>query len=65
MVDAVYKDVHPVILSRSHGVNVRSGEGLEEALEGAKIIIDTTIAPGMQYDQAAPFSPKLRKTCSA
>lgn len=56
VVNAASNDGHdPVILSRSHGVNVRNGEGLEEALEGAEIIIDTTNAPGMDHDQAAPF----------
>lgn len=40
-----------VIASRSHGVNVLTGEGLAEALQGAQVVVDVTNSPSFE-DQA-------------
>ncbi|HLI01990.1 MAG TPA: NAD(P)H-binding protein, partial [Acidimicrobiales bacterium] len=45
----------PVALSRSSGVDVRTGEGLDEALAGADVIVDVTNAGTTNGDKATAF----------
>jgi uncharacterized protein YbjT (DUF2867 family) len=44
-----------VVLSRSRGVDVRTGAGLDLALEGANAIVDVTNARGADREAAAAF----------
>ena len=47
---------HEVVqIARSKGVDVVSGEGLEEALAGAEIIIDTATGPSPDQEEATAF----------
>jgi uncharacterized protein YbjT (DUF2867 family) len=46
---------HVAPLSRSNGVDVISGEGLEEALAGVEIIVDTTTGPTPDEEEATAF----------
>ena len=46
-------DVTPI--SRSTGVDVVSGDGLEEALAGAEIIVDTATGPSPDQEEATAF----------
>lgn len=51
-----------VVLSRSHGVNVRTGEGLRDALSGVDAIVDVTNAPSIEYDDATAFFTDVAHT---
>ena len=44
-----------VVLSRSHGVDVRSGEGLADALKGADVVIDVTHPDTIEQRAATGF----------
>src|SRR5919198_595874 len=47
---------HEVVpISRSNGVDVISGEGLEEALDGVETIIDTATGPSPDEESATEF----------
>src|SRR3954467_4280869 len=48
-------DVMPI--ARSKGVDVVSGEGLDEALAGAETIIDAATGPSAGQEEAAGFFP--------
>lgn len=43
------------VLSPSHGVDVRSGEGLADALDGADVVIDVTNSKAFEQGPATQF----------
>jgi uncharacterized protein YbjT (DUF2867 family) len=57
-----------VVLSRSHGVDVRSGQGLAEALEGTDVVIDTAHPDTIEQGPAAEFFTEvagvLQRACA-
>ena len=56
LVEILEQRGHDVIqIARSTGVDVVSGEGLEEALTGAEIIIDTATGPSPDQEEATAF----------
>src|SRR3954463_9850060 len=56
LVEILEERGHDVVpIARSEGVDVVSGEGLEEALAGAEIIIDTATGPSPDQEQATAF----------
>lgn len=55
-VDALRRDGHDaVVLARSTGVDVTTGSGLREALEGAFAVIDTTSVATLRAGRAVSF----------
>ncbi len=44
-----------VVLTRKHGVDVGSGEGLEAALQGAEVVIDALNSPSVARSEAEEF----------
>jgi uncharacterized protein YbjT (DUF2867 family) len=55
-VDALIEQGHePVVMSRSTGVDVITGEGLADALEGAEVIVDATTGPSPEQQAATDF----------
>ncbi len=44
-----------IVLSRAHGVDLRTGQGLESALDGATVIIDVTNPSTTQGEAASAF----------
>ncbi|KQZ85070.1 3-beta hydroxysteroid dehydrogenase [Microbacterium sp. Root166] len=58
-VDAVRAAGHdPVVLSRSSGVDLVSGRGLDEALDGVDAVIDTANVSTLSADEATAFFTK-------
>ena len=56
LVEILEQRGHEVVsISRSHGVDVVSGEGLDEALAGVDIIIDTATGPSPDQEEATAF----------
>jgi uncharacterized protein YbjT (DUF2867 family) len=56
VVEVLEAQGHDVVaMSRSKGVDVISGEGLAEALEGAEVIIDTATGPSPEEHAATEF----------
>lgn len=45
----------PVVVARSRGIDVSTGEGLDEALAGVDAVIDVTNAPARTKDEARAF----------
>ena len=57
LVEILAQRGHDVVpIARSEGVDVVSGEGLDEALAGAETIIDTATGPSPDQEQATAFS---------
>lgn len=55
-VEALHAQGHEVVeISRAKGVDVITGEGLEAALRGAEVIIDSATGPSPEYAPAAEF----------
>jgi uncharacterized protein YbjT (DUF2867 family) len=52
-----------VAASPSTGVNSLTGEGLEEAMAGANVVVDVTNSPSFEDDAALNFSEPRRGTC--
>ena len=44
-----------VAIARSTGVDVITGEGLDEALAGVEVIIDAATGPSPDYESASAF----------
>src|SRR3954465_96658 len=58
LVDILEQRGHDVVpIARSQGVDVISGEGLDEALAGVEIIIDTATRPSPDQEAATEFFP--------
>ncbi len=56
LVEILEERGHDVVsIARSEGVDVISGEGLEEALAGVETIIDTATGPSPDQDEATAF----------
>ena len=56
VVDVLTEGGHEVVaISRSNGVDVITGDGLPEALEGAEVIIDTSTGPSPEQAAATGF----------
>jgi uncharacterized protein YbjT (DUF2867 family) len=56
VVEALEAEGHEVVsISRSQGVDVITGEGLAEALEGVDIIVDTATGPSPEEEAATEF----------
>ena len=56
LVEILERRGHDVVaIARSTGVDVVSGEGLEEALAGVEIIIDTATGPSPDQEEATAF----------
>ncbi|MBS1879575.1 MAG: NAD(P)H-binding protein [Actinobacteria bacterium] len=56
LVEILEQRGHDVVpISRSKGVDVISGEGLDEALAGVEIIIDTATGPSPSQEEATAF----------
>jgi uncharacterized protein YbjT (DUF2867 family) len=56
LVEILTEQGHEVVaISRSHGVDVITGEGLAEALAGAEVIIDAATGPSPDYESASAF----------
>ena len=56
VVEAASQSGHDVvILSRSHGVDLRTGVGVDAALEGVEAIVEVTNPPAENRDDAAQF----------
>jgi uncharacterized protein YbjT (DUF2867 family) len=56
VVDVLAADGHDVVaISRSHGVDVITGEGLAAALDGVECVIDTATGPSAEQDAATEF----------
>ena len=56
LVEILQQRGHDVVqIARSTGVDVVSGEGLEEALAGAETIIDTATGPSPDQEEATAF----------
>jgi uncharacterized protein YbjT (DUF2867 family) len=56
LVEILEQRGHDVVpIARSKGVDVVSGEGLDEALAGAETIIDTATGPSPDQDEATAF----------
>ena len=56
LVDVLRQRGHDVVpMSRSTGVDVISGDGLDEALSGAEVIVDVATGPSPDRDVAAEF----------
>ncbi len=54
---------HSVVgLSRSRGIDVRSGEGLERALDGVEVLVDVTNAPTTEEAAATAFFTEAART---
>ena len=61
LVEILAQRGHGVIpIARSKGVDVVSGEGLDEALAGAEIIIDTATGPSPKEEATAFFTASAR-----
>ncbi len=55
-VEALRRDGHePVVIARSLGVDVRTGAGLETALDGADAVVDVTNTPAAHAEQSRAF----------
>lgn len=52
----------PISLSRSQGINVRTGTGLQKALAGVEAIIDVTNAASIEYTEATAFFTDVADT---
>jgi uncharacterized protein YbjT (DUF2867 family) len=50
--------------SRRSGVDVVSGEGLTDAVQGASVVVDVTNAPSFEDAAVMKFSRPQRTTCS-
>jgi len=48
-----------VVLSRSRGVDVRTGAGLADALNGADVVVDVTHPDTIEKEQATRFCPDV------
>ena len=60
LVEILEQRGHDVVpIARSKGVDVVSGEGLDEALAGAETIIDTATGPSPDQEEATAFSHGL------
>lgn len=56
VVDVLHEQAHEVVaMSRSGGVNVVSGAGVAEALEGVAVIIDVSSTPSPEQEEATRF----------
>lgn len=56
LVEILEKRGHDVVpIARSKGIDVVSGEGLDEALAGAETIIDTATGPSLDQEAATEF----------
>jgi uncharacterized protein YbjT (DUF2867 family) len=56
IVEVLNERGHGVVpISRGHGVDVITGEGLEEALAGAEVIIDAATGPSPDREEATSF----------
>jgi uncharacterized protein YbjT (DUF2867 family) len=56
IVDVLEERGHDAVpISRTHGVDVISGEGLEQALAGVEVIIDAATGPSPERDEATTF----------
>src|SRR5581483_3057716 len=56
VVDVLSERGHDVVaISRSNGVDVITGDGLPQALEGAEVIIDTSTGPSPEQAAATEF----------
>ena len=56
VVDVLTEGGHDVVpISRSNGVDVITGDGLPQALEGAEVIIDTSTGPSPEQAAATEF----------
>lgn len=54
-----------VAASPSTGVNSLTGEGLEEALTGANVVVDVTNSPSFEDNAVLDFFRRSTGTCSA
>ncbi len=62
VVEAAAEAGHEVVsLSRRTGVDVRTGEGLAEALRGVEVIVDTTNAGTTNRDKATAFFTEVTR----
>ena len=62
LVENLRKDGHePLAASLDTGVDLLTGEGLAEALEGAKVVVDVANAPA--WDHANGFAPEPGEHC--
>src|SRR5215471_17822618 len=56
VVDVLHEGGHDVVaISRSNGVDVITGDGLADALEGVQAIIDVTTGPSPEQEAATEF----------
>jgi uncharacterized protein YbjT (DUF2867 family) len=56
LVELLEADGHDVVpISRSHGVDVITGEGLADALAGVEVIIDAATGPSPDQEEATDF----------
>jgi uncharacterized protein YbjT (DUF2867 family) len=56
VVDVLKADGHDVVaISRSHGVDVITGQGLAAALDGVECVIDAATGPSAEQDAATEF----------
>ena len=56
LVELLEADGHDVVpISRSHGVDVITGEGLADALAGVEVIVDAATGPSPDKDAASEF----------
>jgi uncharacterized protein YbjT (DUF2867 family) len=56
VVEVLVAEGHEVVpISRTHGVDVITAEGLAEALEGVEVVIDTATGPSPEEDAATEF----------
>src|SRR6266540_5069117 len=56
VVDALEAEGHDVVaISRSRGVDLITGEGLDEALAGVEVVVDTATGPSPDQQAATEF----------
>ena len=64
IVEVAQERGHDVVpMARSLGVDVISGEGLDQALTGVDVIIDAATGPSAEQDEATTSSPPPPATC--
>jgi uncharacterized protein YbjT (DUF2867 family) len=64
VVDVLRAAGHDVVpMSRTHGVDIITGEGLAEALTGVDTIVDTATGPSPEQQAATEFFTTATGTC--
>jgi nucleoside-diphosphate-sugar epimerase len=64
LVDALADEHQVVVPSRSTGVDVTTGRGLDDALEGADAVVDVTNIPTQRRRRQSTSSARSAGTCS-